>query len=447
MINAIEYVDLLVIGGGIAGIAVAERAAREAKRQGRAASIVVLEREPMLAMGASARLQGWFHSGALYCRLDSDESIRQCIESAQALARNYGPSSDFSTRNNCNVNVPTGPGDPAANWFGEPIDFLIDHPGKSTDQSKTQQMLDRIDMVWQHALKNPQPERRDHSSGMLRVQTPDREMRTFNIARDLTRAAESLGVQFYTGVELKLSSLADAAINGVTARIGSRVIQYIPKRTIATVGSCIANVPAIHSKEIALRSGIIVTVRSSVADTNFAVLADNPARNLSHITHGCTKSGKPNVYSAISDSTAIHPAATHEQCELIAKRIIQKAINHLGADAFRNRTFAWHACAKVEPIHPETNEVVFGPSHRDLDEAGLVTAIIPAKFSLFPKAAEHALGWLVENKFFASLSSAPQQTSMPAPIASPLSSALVGITPAQTSRLPSGQLMFAPQGK
>lgn len=433
-----EQIDLLIVGGGIAGIAIAERAARQAKRLGRTARIIVAEREPMLAMGTSSRLQGWFHSGALYCRLESEQSIAQCLDSARTLVDNYGPDSDFLARANCNAAVPTRPEDPAQNWFGEPIDFLIQPP--SADASAADRMLRRIDSAWTDATGSPDHERPpgDQPQAHLRVRTPDREMRTYNIARDLTRSAESMGVRFLVNATVVTPDDPETLITTPDATLRVR-----PRRTILTIGPSVAALHQVPDECVTLRSGIILTARSSVHETNFAVLASDPADNFSHITHGCTKSGKPHVYSAMSDSTAIHQDSSHAQCEAIARRILDKAKARFGAAAFHKRTFAWHACTKIEPIDPASNAPVFAPVHRDLDASGRVTAIIPAKFSLFPNAAEHAVVWLNDSGFFETTPSKPATEITPphpAPIASPLSAALVGIVPPQTSRLPSGML-------
>ncbi len=57
--SQIEYVDVIIIGGGIAGISIAEFLARHSRL-----SIKVLDSAPKLGTFASGKLEGWFHTGA-----------------------------------------------------------------------------------------------------------------------------------------------------------------------------------------------------------------------------------------------------------------------------------------------------------------------------------------------------------------------------------------------
>ncbi|MEM9372714.1 MAG: FAD-dependent oxidoreductase [Planctomycetota bacterium] len=440
-----EQIDLLIVGGGIAGIAIAERAAREAKRRGRHARIVVIERETMLASGASARLQGWFHSGALYSRLESTESIRECQQSYRTMIREYGRDSDFEFKHNCNATTPTGPEDPAANWFGEPIDYVIESPTSAPSRHVTT-MLGRIASIWYEHPFGASGGHTDARNGAIHASTPDREMRTCNIARDLTRAAERLGVRFYTGASFDPAPIASSQGEPVTVRIADRSIRFSPRRTIVTIGAEVLRIAPTTESAIAQRGGVILTARTAVFDRNFATLATDPANNFSHITHGCTKTGKPHVYSAMSDSTELPRSASHEQCEAVARHILRKAISRFGAAAFEQSRLAWHACTKVEPTDPRSGSAVFAPVHRDLDASGKVTAIVPAKFSLFPSTASHAVAWLENTAFFDRAPDRPpsgaSDAPVPARIASPLSAALVGIVPPQPSPLPTGSLII-----
>ncbi|MDX1410997.1 MAG: FAD-dependent oxidoreductase, partial [Nitrospirales bacterium] len=62
--------DVVIMGGGIAGIAIAELLSRRTDL-----SIKVIEEAPKLGMGASGKLEGWFHSGALYSGTDDPQTF------------------------------------------------------------------------------------------------------------------------------------------------------------------------------------------------------------------------------------------------------------------------------------------------------------------------------------------------------------------------------------
>src|SRR5690242_7155387 len=64
----VQRFDVVVVGGGIAGTAIAERLSREAARQKRKIRILLVEQQAKLGMGASGGLEGWYHAGALYSK-------------------------------------------------------------------------------------------------------------------------------------------------------------------------------------------------------------------------------------------------------------------------------------------------------------------------------------------------------------------------------------------
>src|SRR3954470_11471538 len=81
--------DVVVVGGGIAGVAIAERVAREAARQGRSVRVLVVEAGAELGGGASSKLEGWFHSGALYSMLDGTSTLFALADSFEDLYNWY----------------------------------------------------------------------------------------------------------------------------------------------------------------------------------------------------------------------------------------------------------------------------------------------------------------------------------------------------------------------
>jgi hypothetical protein len=75
--------DFTVIGGGIAGVAIAELLQRSG------ASVLLLEKNKNLCAEASAEQQGWFHTGALYTALPNNFFCRTMVGNLDDLVDYY----------------------------------------------------------------------------------------------------------------------------------------------------------------------------------------------------------------------------------------------------------------------------------------------------------------------------------------------------------------------
>ena len=80
----VDRYDVVIIGGGIAGIAIAEFLSRLTDLK-----ILVLEKAEQLGMGASGHLEGWYHTGALYAGLQDPQTLLNCINSLEDLYNFY----------------------------------------------------------------------------------------------------------------------------------------------------------------------------------------------------------------------------------------------------------------------------------------------------------------------------------------------------------------------
>lgn len=131
---ALVSCDVAIVGGGIAGIAIAERLAREARRQGKTLRILLVEQEDSLGTGASGGLEGWFHTGALYSRLNEHRHFINCLNSFEDLYNWYYYDRAFPFWGNCNLkelNADSGqPGyefreDSSGQWFLNEVTYLL----------------------------------------------------------------------------------------------------------------------------------------------------------------------------------------------------------------------------------------------------------------------------------------------------------------------------------
>lgn len=80
--NASRY-DIAVVGGGIAGLAVAEVFARSGRK------VVLIERNAQLCQEASASQHGWFHFGSLYSIFPQNQFLRTMVGGVEDLLRYY----------------------------------------------------------------------------------------------------------------------------------------------------------------------------------------------------------------------------------------------------------------------------------------------------------------------------------------------------------------------
>ena len=160
--------DVVVVGAGIAGVSIAERIAREAARQGRLIRVLVVEAGNELGGGASSKLEGWFHSGALYSMLDSTSTLFALAHSFEDLYNWYffDPLFNASSRG-CNLRPLGTAGAPRFNfdstaphrWFTAPMPYLVPDAaagiatangsaGAGAGDSRINRSLDRINRIF-----------------------------------------------------------------------------------------------------------------------------------------------------------------------------------------------------------------------------------------------------------------------------------------------------------
>ena len=80
--------DYTIIGGGIAGIAIAEALSRNSDK------VILIEKEKELMSKSSSDQHGWFHIGSLYAFLDNNNYLKGLIKNTKDIIT-YGLYSFF----------------------------------------------------------------------------------------------------------------------------------------------------------------------------------------------------------------------------------------------------------------------------------------------------------------------------------------------------------------
>ena len=75
--------DYVIIGGGIAGIAIAEILSRSSDK------VILIEKEKKLMSKSSSDQHGWFHIGSLYAFLDNNDYLKGLIKNTQNIIKYY----------------------------------------------------------------------------------------------------------------------------------------------------------------------------------------------------------------------------------------------------------------------------------------------------------------------------------------------------------------------
>lgn len=110
--------DYAVVGGGIAGLAIAELFARSGHR------VVLIERNNKLCQEASASQHGWFHFGSLYSIFPQNQFLRTLVGGVEDLLAYYSafPGMNIQVTESGGLAFPQTEG----SWFrDEPIEYIV----------------------------------------------------------------------------------------------------------------------------------------------------------------------------------------------------------------------------------------------------------------------------------------------------------------------------------
>ncbi len=236
-----EKYDVAVVGGGIAGLAIAEMFARSGR------SVALIEKNHALCQEASASQHGWFHFGSLYSIFPQNHFLRTMIRNIENLLDYYAGFEGLNIRVGENGRL-VFPQNEAAWLRDEPIEYLLitrkdpdfdlrDYAGianlgrklffMATWETAIKQFISRHRRFWKHDWRGETPASEwipragwlDYSREVFsahtlrdialspqthkRVVGYDRPMRAHRIIADLARALLGAGGKIFTRMEVE----------------------------------------------------------------------------------------------------------------------------------------------------------------------------------------------------------------------------------------------------
>ena len=442
--SQIEYVDVIIIGGGIAGISIAEFLARHSRL-----SIKVLDSAPQLGTFASGKLEGWFHTGALYSGHDDAQTFINCVNSLEDLINLY--SSYFSEQ--CNIAlretkpnfftptvIPNSKG-----WFNDRPVYLI-HPGTNSPEIslsglksdsvyleiQRNRVLGRLETAYgqQHNWRQngnclapiyAQVEayeglncslrhstetidnlchRFDNSYGLEKsnyeiIRTLDSSMNTTAIMRALVTSALTQGVTFETGViidKLLIDSYGPMQIKSLLCRTQQGFAKRLKARLfIFAVGKGFERFLSelqVRAKLKRSRSAMVLA-QPALTDTNFVRMSTKRKFHFNHFVHNCEIGEEKFVYSMLADSSYTNDDQINQEDEVDIEPILESAERYFGKDKLYSRNLFSYECVKTEFISQEEQKRRYSYWIESNPQSNYL-CVLPGKFSFFPTVAFQA---------------------------------------------------------
>jgi glycine/D-amino acid oxidase-like deaminating enzyme len=283
--------DFLVLGGGIAGLAIAELLQRSG------ASVVLLEKNETLCSEASAEQQGWFHTGALYTALPGNFFCRTLVGNLDDLIDYYSVFPNMNLRVDKHIYTADREG-----WFSNRTNFYMYADRKSVGwqwklpwiialhRAKRRmswfEMLDASRSLSHQMGFGSKPIRSVVHASPIDVNLPtsaftlksrDRAMNTRLIATDLLRSYLSCGGVVKTNVIAK-----SVDHNQVTATNNAGEAETFQARHIILAAGKNCH---LFSDEIKVFTSPLLVVSPALTDINFVNMSPHVEQTINHIYH------------------------------------------------------------------------------------------------------------------------------------------------------------------
>lgn len=437
----IEYVDVIVVGGGIAGISIAEFLARHSNL-----SIKLLEKSPQLGTLASGKLEGWYHTGALYSGQDDAQTFINCVNGVEDLINLYTPY--FTQQSNLNLIeqtpqffTPSILPNPQG-WFNDEPVHLI-HPQTDAPEIRASRLksdavqiniqrnrvLGRLEIAYgkQHnwlvnnrclaptyaqvedyeginfSLKYSTETVRNLCGKFDRsynldptnydvIKTLDCSMHTSRILRDLVASALSHGVTFETGItinKLLMDRYGPIRIKSMLCRSQkAQLKRFKAKLFIFAVGEGFESFLSdlqIRAKLKRSRSAMVVAYPALV-NTNFVRMSTKNRFHFNHFRQSRETKEKKYIYSLLANSGY---ANDEDNNEVDIESILESAERYFGHEKLYNRQLYSYECVKTEFISEEEQKRRYSYWIESNPNSNYL-CVLPGKFSFFPTVAFQA---------------------------------------------------------
>jgi len=439
---AIKAVDVALLGGGIAGVAIAEYLARHTNL-----SIQLLEQAPQLGCGSSGKLEGWFHTGALYSGQDDGQTFLNCVNGVEDLINRY--TDYFAPR--CNLQLrESAPGqfrptiDPTVKGWFDPNPVYLIHPKRDAPEVQRSGLRgDRVQMElqlkrvlgrleraygqqfnWRSPTQSPciapsyeylesyegsicslltQPEKVQHycqnfdqsyglnNSDYALIQSLDCAMDTQAILRDLTASALAHGTAIATGItlhHLNTDRYGPVRINSVLYDDPQGDRHYLKAKVfIFAVGAgfeSILSTLQVRAKLKRSRSTMIVAY-PAVSDQNFVRMS---TKNPYHFNHFLQRAVLPSPPNPLPYSMLANSGYSPDQEDAVSdiEPLLDSAERYFGAKNLYNRQLWSYDCVKTEFISEEEQKRRYS-YWIESDRQSNYLCVLPGKFSFFPTVA------------------------------------------------------------
>ena len=310
--------DLAVVGGGIAGLAIAEIFARSGR------SVVLIEKDKKICQGASASQHGWFHFGSLYSIFPQNQFLRTLIGGVEDLLAYYGefPGMNIDVTKAGRLAFPQS----TDNWFrDEPIEYIVsarnnpDFDMRAFDGMRNYAKKAFFLMTWEIAIKQfisrhqrfhkhnwageimasdwiaragiadysrevitkpNHPELNLDVDTHFRITGYDRPMRATAIITDLTRSFLGAGGTIIT----------DEEVTRIETSSGEKRINTVNGRTIEAGKVVVAAGKWIghflhHDQDVKVVASPLLVAYPSVSNHNFVRMTPFVEKSVNHLHH------------------------------------------------------------------------------------------------------------------------------------------------------------------
>lgn len=310
--------DYAVVGGGIAGLAIAEIFARSGR------GVALIERDGQLCEEASAAQHGWFHFGSLYSIFPQNQFLRTMVGGVEDLLEFYAGFEGM------NIEV-TGQGRLAfpqrdGAWFrDEPIEYIVcarndpDFDMRTFDGVRDYARKLFFLLTWEKAIKQfisrhqrfhkhnwagniaasqwiPRAGWADYSREVItkpnhpsikldidthfRIKGYDRPMRAVSIIADLVRSLLGAGGEIMTGMEVEHIKKA-----GGGSRIYTKGGEAIQAQTVILAAGKWLGHFLPRAADVKVVASPLLVAYPAVAERNFVRMTPFVEKSVNHLHH------------------------------------------------------------------------------------------------------------------------------------------------------------------